>query len=171
MKCFSKNKIEWLSTNAPFIKHIVFWRRRKRAPALPRSISALCVSRVKFQGHLRVGVVYALIQYLKQQRQKWLMNWWQTLTFVNCSTSNEHHLIGTICSNSISSEGEKKLDTEELTKEGKYNDSFFFKNYTLFTITSPSYFCILYKLYYYYHDYYHLCIFYKFKANWANLLI
>ena len=135
MKCFSKNKIEWLSTNAPFIKHIVFWRRRKRAPALPRSFSALCVHRVKFQGYLRVGVVYALIQYLKQQRQKWLMNWWQTLTFVNCNTSNEHHLIGTICSNSISSEGEKKLDTEELTKEGKYNDSFFFKNYTLFTIT------------------------------------
>ena len=55
------------------------------------------------------------------------MNWWQTLTFVNCSTSNEHHLIGTICSNSISSEGEKKLDTEELTKEGKYNDSHFLR--------------------------------------------
>ena len=70
MKCFSKNKIEWLSTDVSFIKHIVFWRRRKRAPALPRLISAFCVSRVKFQGHLRVGVVYALIQYLKQQRQK-----------------------------------------------------------------------------------------------------
>ena len=127
MKCFSKNNTEWLSTNVPFIKHIVFWRKRKRAPALPRSFSALCVSRVKFQGQLRAGVVYALIQYLKQQRQKRLMNWWQTLTFVNCNTSNEHHLIGTICSNSISSEGEKKLDTEELTKEGKYNDSFFLR--------------------------------------------
>ena len=36
-------------------------------------------------------------------------------------TSFEYYI-----SNSISSEGEKKLDTEELTKEGKYNDSFFF---------------------------------------------
>ena len=54
------------------------------------------------------------------------MNWWQTLTFVNWNTSNEHHLIDTICSNSTSSEEEKKLDTEELTKEGKYNNSFCF---------------------------------------------
>ena len=99
-----------------------------------RSFSALCVDRVKFQGNLCVGVVCALIQYLRQQKQKWLMNWWQTLTFVNCNTSNEHHSIGTICFDWISSEGEKKLDAEELTKEGKYTDSFF-KNYTLFTIS------------------------------------